>query len=47
MMWTVSMHRPAVIGAVAVALLVSIAGETAAQVRQRGMTGQFDFYVLS
>ena len=41
------MHRPAVIGAVAVALLVSIAGETAAQVRQRGMTGQFDFYVLS
>lgn len=41
------MHRSALIGAVAAGLLVSISGETVAQVRQRGTTGQFDFYVLS
>lgn len=47
MMWTVSMHRGALTGAIAIGLLVAFAGETVAQVRQRGSAGQFDFYVLS
>jgi ribonuclease T2 len=47
MMWPVSMHRSAFVGAVALAHLFIITGETAAQVRQQGTAGQFDFYVLS
>lgn len=44
-----SMHRSAVVGAVAVAhiFVCIVAGETVAQVRQYGRAGQFDFYVLS
>ena len=41
------MHRSALIGAAAVALLLTSAGNTAAQLRQHGAASQFDFYVLS
>jgi ribonuclease T2 len=47
MMRRVSIHRWAFVGAIALAHLCVFAGGTAAQVRQRGTTGQFDFYVLS
>ena len=47
MMWPVSIHRSAFVGAIALAHLFIIAGETVAQVRQHGTAGQFDFYVLS
>jgi ribonuclease T2 len=47
MMWQVPMHRLAFVGAIALAHIFFIAGETVAQVRQHGTAGQFDFYVLS
>jgi ribonuclease T2 len=47
MMWPVPIHRSAFVGAIALAHLFIIAGETVAQVRQHNTAGQFDFYVLS
>jgi ribonuclease T2 len=47
MKWPVSMHGSVFVGAVALAHLFIIAGETLAQVRQHGTVGRFDFYVLS
>lgn len=41
------MHRSAFVGAIALAHLFFIVGETVAQVPQHGTAGQFDFYVLS
>ena len=41
------MNRSAFVGAVALAHLFIVDGETVAQVRQQGTAGQFDFYVLS
>ena len=46
-MWPVPIHRSAFVGAIALAQLFIIAGETVAQVRQHNTAGQFDFYVLS
>jgi ribonuclease T2 len=47
MMRPVSSHRWAFVGAAALVLLFAFTGEIAAQVRQHGTPGQFDFYVLS
>lgn len=47
MMSSLSIHRSAVVGAIALAHLSVSAGETVAQVRHQGTAGQFDFYVLS
>lgn len=46
-MWLVSMHRSALVVAIALAHLFFVAGGAVAQVRQHGTPGQFDFYVLS
>jgi len=40
-------HRWAFIGVIALAHLFGLTGEVAAQTRQHGTPGQFDFYVLS